>query len=35
MMRGTKIILLVVAAQPYYLLLYGHDEKDKNNAVGW
>ena len=25
---------MVGAAQPYYLLLHGHDERDKNNADG-
>ena len=35
-MRGTRIILMVVAAQPYYLLLHLHEERDKNNTdVGY
>ena len=32
--RGTRIMLNIVAAQPYYLLLHGHDEMDKNNTDG-
>ena len=32
MMRGTRIMLMVVAAKLDCLLLHGHDEKDKNNA---
>ena len=34
MMKGTRILLMVIAALSYLLLLPGHDERDKNNADG-
>ena len=31
-MTGTRIMLMVLAAQSYCLLSHGHDERDKNNT---
>ena len=32
MMKGTRIMLILVAALPYCLLLHGHDVIDKNDT---
>ena len=34
MVRRTRIMLMMVAAQPYCLLLHGNDERDMNNTNG-